>query len=307
MAIPALPDAPSRADPANFADKADAWVAALPDWTTAVNVTAGQVQTNANNAASAAAGAVAAIGSASIQAGNAEAAAALAESWASAAASSAASAVNAPGTSASSTTSLTIGTGSKSLTIETGKQFTIGQTVVIAYTTTPANYMVGQITAFTSGTGAMTVNVVSTGGSGTLATWSVAITAVAPVLSVNGSAGAITGLATVTGTETLTNKTLTSPVINQPNIRENLAYINTSTTAVAGRGYLLDASIVLTLPSSPTAGDRVFAQTYGSYLTASIGRGGQNIMGLAQDMTLDVAYARVELVYLDATRGWVIV
>ena len=30
-------------------------------------------------------------------------------------------------------------------------------------------------------------------------------------------------------------------------------------------------------------------------------------MGLAQDMTLDVAYARVELVYLDATRGWVIV
>jgi hypothetical protein len=124
---------------------------------------------------------------------------------------------------------------------------------------------------------------------------------------VNGSAGAITGLATVTGTETLTNKTMTSPVINQPNIRENLADINTSTTAVAGRGYLLDANIVLTLPSSPTAGDRVFAQTYGSYLTASIGRGGQNIMGLAQDMTLDVAYARVELVYLDATRGWVIV
>ena len=31
MPIPALPAAPSRADPANFADKADAWVAALPD------------------------------------------------------------------------------------------------------------------------------------------------------------------------------------------------------------------------------------------------------------------------------------
>ena len=76
MAIPALPAAPSRADPANFADKADAWVAALPDWTVAVNVTAGQVQTNANNAASASSTAVAAIGSASIQAGIAEAAAA---------------------------------------------------------------------------------------------------------------------------------------------------------------------------------------------------------------------------------------
>lgn len=307
MAIPALPDAPSRADPANFADKADAWVAALPAWTTAVNVTAGQVQTNANNADLAKNNAVAAVGDAATQAGVAQSYADAAAISASAAASSAASAVNAPGTSASSATSLTIGTGSKSLTIETGKQFTIGQTVVIAYTTTPSNYMVGQITAFTSGTGAMTVNVSSTGGGGTFAAWSVAITAVAPVLSVNGSAGAITGLATVTGTETLTNKTLTSPVINQPNIRENLAYINTSTTAVAGCGYLLDANIVLTLPSSPTAGDRVFAQTYGSYLTASIGRGGQNIMGLAQDMTLDVAYARVELVYLDATRGWVIV
>ena len=307
MAIPALPDAPSRADPANFADKADAWVAALPTWTTAVNVTAGQVQTNANNAASAASTAVAAIGSVSIQVNNAEAAAALAESWADAASTSASSAVNAPGTSASSSTSLAIGTGSKSLTIETGKQFTIGQTVVIAYTTTPANYMVGQITAFTSGSGAMTVNVSSTGGSGTFAAWSVAITAVAPVLSVNGGTGSITGLATLTGTETLTNKTMTTPVINQPNIRENLAYINTSTTAIAGCGYLLDANVVLTLPSSPTAGDCVFAQTYGSYLTASIGRGGQNIMGLAQDMTLDVAYARVELVYLDVTRGWVIV
>ena len=307
MAIPALPDAPSRADPANFADKADAWVAALPDWTTAVNVTAGQVQTNANNADLAKNNAIAAVGDAAAQAGVAQSYADAAAVSAFLAASSAASAVNAPGTSATSTTSLTIGTGSKSLTIETGKQFTIGQTVVIAYTTTPANYMVGQITAFTSGSGAMTVNVTSTGGSGTFAAWSVAITAVAPVLSVNGSTGAITGLATVTGTETLTNKTMTSPVINQPNIRENLAYINSSTTAVAGRGYLLDANIVLTLPSSPTAGDRVFAQTYGSYLTASIDRGGQNIMGLAQDMTLDVAYARVELVYLDATRGWVIV
>lgn len=307
MAIPVLPDAPSRADPANFADKADAWVAALPDWTDAVNVTAGQVQTNADNAASAKNNAVAAVGDAATQASFALAYAVEAHSWADAAAYAASSAVNAPGTSATSSTSLTIGTGSKSLTIEIGKQFTIGQTVVIAYTTTPSNYMVGQITAFTSGTGAMTVNVLSTGGSGTFATWSVAITAVAPVLSVNGQTGAISGLATLTGTETLANKTLTSPVINQPNIRENLSYINTSTTAVSGRGYLIDSNIVLTLPASPSAGDRVFAQTYGSYLTASIARNGQNIMGLAQDMTLDIAYARVELVYLDSTRGWVLI
>ncbi|MFN9251587.1 MAG: hypothetical protein ACK58O_11110, partial [Brevundimonas sp.] len=75
------------------------------------------------------------------------------------ASSSAATAVNAPGTSATSTTSLTIGTGSKSLTVQTGKRFVIGQWVTITSTASPANWMHGQITAYTSGTGALLVNV----------------------------------------------------------------------------------------------------------------------------------------------------
>lgn len=92
------------------------------------------------------------------------------------AAASAASAVNAPGTSATSTTSLTIGTGSKSLTLaQTGKSFVIGQPVIIASTAVPTNWMAGTITAFNSGTGAMTVGVTLTNGSGTVADWSVAL------------------------------------------------------------------------------------------------------------------------------------
>ena len=80
--------------------------------------------------------------------------------------------------SATSTTSLSIATGSKSLTIEAGKSFAIGQPVLIASTAAPANWMHGQVTAYDSGTGALTVNVGTISGSGTVAAWSVSVTAV---------------------------------------------------------------------------------------------------------------------------------
>ncbi len=103
--------------------------------------------------------------------------AAAAASYADEAAASAASAVAAATTSATSTTSLTIGLGAKSLTIQTGKAFVVGQFVVIAQTTAPANYMQGQITAHNSGTGALTVNVTNIGGSGTISAWTISVSA----------------------------------------------------------------------------------------------------------------------------------
>jgi hypothetical protein len=89
---------------------------------------------------------------------------------------SAAAAVNAPGTSATSSTSLTIGTGSKSFTLaQTGKQFALGQNVVVANTASPANNMVGTITAFDPNSGAMTVSVSTTSGSGTFTAWTISL------------------------------------------------------------------------------------------------------------------------------------
>lgn len=90
-------------------------------------------------------------------------------------AASALTALNAPGTSATSTTSLTIGTGSKSLTIQTGKALVPGMDVVIAYTTAPNNRMIGIITSYNSGTGALVVDSVTAEGSGTYANWTVSL------------------------------------------------------------------------------------------------------------------------------------
>lgn len=93
------------------------------------------------------------------------------------------SAIAAPGTNASSTTSLAIGTGSKSLTIQTGKAFVVGQWVLVTSSASPANWMAGYITSYTSGTGALVVTVTHVGGSGTIAAWNV--TLVSPMVFAN--------------------------------------------------------------------------------------------------------------------------
>lgn len=59
------------------------------------------------------------------------------------------------------------------------------------------------------------------------------------------------------------------------------------------------------LPASPSAGNWVSVVNRSGLLTNTIGRNGQNIMGLAENMTLDNASASLTLVFADATRGWV--
>lgn len=99
-------------------------------------------------------------------------------SKAAAAADSAASAANAPGTSATTTTAITVGTGSKTFTLaQTGKLFSIGQTVVAASAANANNSITGPITAFNSATGVMTINATGTSGSGTFSDGVVSLSA----------------------------------------------------------------------------------------------------------------------------------
>jgi hypothetical protein len=154
MPITALPPAPSRSDtPANFVSKADAFVAALPQFVTDANALETNVTTQATNAASSA---TAASGSAT----NAQTAANSAQTSANAA-------VAATGYAATSNTSLSIATGATALALnETGKAFQVNDRVTLMRKSAGATRMRGAVTAFTPGTGAMTVSIDQLVGSG---------------------------------------------------------------------------------------------------------------------------------------------
>jgi hypothetical protein len=119
------------------------------------------------------------------------------------------------------------------------------------------------------------------------------------VTSVAG-AGAINGL-TLTGTVTTSgNITLGGT------FRKNMVVIGTNTAAAANSMYVLTASLTLTLPASPSAGDFVDVSNMSGAITAVIARNSQPIMALAEDLTVDLDGAGFTLVYADATRGWVL-
>jgi hypothetical protein len=186
--------------------RADAHVAALSAWTTAVNSLGTWVNDTAADVAA--------------DSASAAADAATANNAAASATASASSAINAPGTNATSTTSLSISIASKVFTIQTGKAFVPGM-FMIAYNSA-SNWMFGQVTAYDSGTGSLTLNVTKISGSGTYASWQLS---------------------------------LTSP--NQTQGSALCLRVNSNTNVLTGITYLVDTSagsITLTLPSMSASG-----------------------------------------------------
>ena len=65
------------------------------------------------------------------------------------------------------------------------------------------------------------------------------------------------------------------------------------------------ATQTVTLPNTPTAGLCVTVIVAGTFKDTIVARNGLNIMGLAQDITLDIEYAALQFTYTgDATQGW---
>jgi hypothetical protein len=78
---------------------------------------------------------------------------------------------------ATSTTSLTVATGTQSPTVTTGKPFVAGHPIKIARTSDPINtYMTGTITSYNSGTGALVANITTIAGTGTFTDWTCSLT-----------------------------------------------------------------------------------------------------------------------------------
>jgi hypothetical protein len=103
------------------------------------------------------------------------------------------------------------------------------------------------------------------------------------------------------------------PVLTSNNVGSYVAVLptvnvtsSTSIAATTGNHYILrGGATTVTLPASPAAGNIVWVTVSNGRSDNVIARNGQNIQGLAENMTLDTAYAAVQLRFSDATMGWV--
>jgi hypothetical protein len=94
-------------------------------------------------------------------------------------------------------------------------------------------------------------------------------------------------------------------LVNAGRIYTTVSNNQTTSKTLGNREFVsvTSAGLTMTLPASPAAGNEVAIQV-GDFTNTVIGRNSQNIMGLAEDMTIDVANRTVNLVFTDATRGW---
>lgn len=228
---------------------------------TTATTQAGIATTQATNAAASAVTASTGATTATTQAGIATAQATNAATSATAAAASAVLAGTA--LSATSTTSLLIGTGSKVFTTQANKNFFAGQFISAASNANATNYMHGQVTSYSGTT--LTINVLDIGGSGTLADWNIAVSGTqgtaggggsvtsVSVTTANGVSGSVAN-PTSTPAITLTLGAITPTSINSSGtvVGSNLSGTNTGdqtitlTGGVTGSGTGSFAATVIT-------------------------------------------------------------
>jgi hypothetical protein len=80
----------------------------------------------------------------------------------------------------------------------------------------------------------------------------------------------------------------------------------TASKAVAAGTYVVvtTGGLTLALPATPAPGDHLTVVVAGTFVDTKLARNGANIMGLAEDLTLDKPHAAMDLTYVDATNGW---
>jgi len=137
------------------------------------------------------------------------------------------------------------------------------------------------------------LNVPTRTGGDASGTWGISITGNAATATSATSATTATSATSATTASRLVSTTTTTAT------NKTLADGEFCTVTASGR--------TITLPASPTAGDRVYISV-GNFTDTTVGRNSQNIMGLAENMTIDKAYVGLEFVYSgNATQGWRII
>jgi phage-related tail fiber protein len=83
--------------------------------------------------------------------------------------------------------------------------------------------------------------------------------------------------------------------------------ISANTPANSGNLYVITANLTLTLPNNPSSANIIYISNQSGYPNSTINRNNQNIMGVSQDMIIDVVSLGFIMIYSDSTNGWIII
>lgn len=144
-------------------------------------------------------------------------------------------------------------------------------------------------------------------------------------INVNGSVTATSFAGNVTGTATTAlglsgTPDITVGIITATSFRgdgsllsninagyKRILSVGVSTTLQSGDFcYVNTQGLTITLPATPSVGNQVTINV-GNFQNTILGRNGSNIQALSENMTINIANATVDLIYLDATQGWRII
>lgn len=205
-----------------------------------------------------------------------------------------------------STTSVSIATGSKSFTTQDGKYFNEGAWVLITSDANEANYMHGQVTAY-SGT-SLTVNVTNTGGSGTETDWTIRVSGTQGATGPTGPSGTISdgdkGDITVSGSGsrwTVDNNTITYAKMQDVSATSRILGRK---TAAAGDPEECTLSEILDFIGSAARGDILYRDA-SSWARLAAGTSGQFLktQGAGADPTWASQTAGIDLYQATTTSG----
>jgi hypothetical protein len=83
--------------------------------------------------------------------------------------------------------------------------------------------------------------------------------------------------------------------------------VSGTVTGEAGKTYILVSGTTLTLPATPATGAFLSIANRSNTTTGTIARNGENIMGAAENLTIDDVNFSVDFIYYGGAEGWVFI